>query len=183
MVAALMLPQVLDRLSDRLVMLCGGGVLVAGLITIGLSSLSGPARWWTFLGIWFVLGLSYSGVLTPSGRLLKRSSHQQDRPAIFAAHFALSHACWLITYPLAGWMGAELGLAWTCLALAVVAAGGTIAALYLWPAMDKAILVHTHTELPGDHPHVQDAQRTRAGLQHTHAFVIDEYHHYWPSRG
>jgi H+ antiporter protein len=183
MVAALMLPQVLDRLSDRRVMLCGGGVLVAGLIAIGLSSLSGPAGWWTFLGIWFVLGLSYSGVLTPSGRLLKRSSHQEDRPAIFAAHFALSHACWLVTYPLAGWMGAELGLAWTCLALAVVAAGGTLAALFLWPVMDKTTLVHTHTGLPEDHPHVQDAQRTRAGLRHSHAFVIDEYHHYWPGRG
>ena len=33
-----------------------------------------------------------------------------DRPALFAAHFALSHACWLVTYPLAGWLGAGLGI-------------------------------------------------------------------------
>lgn len=47
-----------------------------------------------------LVGLGYSAVLTPSGRLLRRSAHAQDRPALFAAQFALSHACWLVTYPL-----------------------------------------------------------------------------------
>ena len=183
MVAALRLPQILERLSDRIVMLCGGGVLVAGLMLIGAVSVDGSAGWWTFLAVWFVLGLSYSSVLTPSGRLLKRSSHQEDRPTIFAAQFALSHACWLITYPLAGWMGAELGLAWTFFALALIAAGGVLVALSLWPAADDTTLVHTHTELSAEHPHVQDAHRTKDGLQHSHIFVIDEYHQQWPSRG
>ena len=52
--------------------------------------------------LWFVLGLGYSLTQTPTGRLLRRSAHPEDRPAIFAAQFALSHACWIVTYPLAG---------------------------------------------------------------------------------
>ena len=65
------------------------------------------------LTVWFVLGVGYSAVLTPSGRLLRRSSTQQDRSAVFAAQFALSHACWLLTYLLAGWLGADAGMAVT----------------------------------------------------------------------
>src|SRR3546814_3143772 len=54
------------------------------------------------LGGWFALGLSYAASITPGGRLLRRSSGADDRPALFAAQFALSHVCWLIAYPLAG---------------------------------------------------------------------------------
>ncbi|WP_292276778.1 hypothetical protein [Marinobacter sp.] len=34
--------------------------------------------------------------------LLTQSSREKDRPALFAAQFSLCHACWLVTYPLAG---------------------------------------------------------------------------------
>lgn len=44
-------------------------------------------------------------MLTPTGRLLRRSAEAGDRPALFAAQFVLSHACWLLTYPLAGRLG------------------------------------------------------------------------------
>ncbi len=49
----------------------------------------------------------------PMGRLLRRSAHTEDRPALFAAHFSLSHACWLIAYPTVGWLGATLELSLT----------------------------------------------------------------------
>jgi Na+/melibiose symporter-like transporter len=117
----------------------GAAGLVAGLAVIGAVSLAGQAGWWTVLAIWFLLGLSYSAVLTPSGRLIKRSSHEEDRPALFAAQFALSHACWLLTYPLAGWMGAALGMSWTFLALAAITSAGTAAAFLLWRVNDPSV--------------------------------------------
>ncbi|WP_165350330.1 hypothetical protein [Xylanimonas protaetiae] len=46
---------------------------------------------------------------------------------MFAAEFSLSHLCWLVTYPLAGWLGAA-GLAPTALLLALVAAAATAGA-------------------------------------------------------
>lgn len=95
MLVALMLPIVLERLPERRVMLGGAMVIAAGLL-LGFVA----AHWYsTLVVLWFVLGLGYSLAQTPSGRLLRRSAHPEDRPALFAAQFALSHACWLITYP------------------------------------------------------------------------------------
>jgi H+ antiporter protein len=182
MMAALLLPSLLERIADRPVMLAGAAGLVAGLLLIGTASIDGPARWEVLIAIWLMMGISYSSVLTPSGRLLRRSSHQEDRPALFAAQFALSHACWLVTYPLAGWMGAQLGMAATSFLLAALAALGMVIAFALWPANDPGTLEHIHDELPADHPHVQDAMRTHGGLKHAHDYVIDDHHHHWPSR-
>jgi len=98
MVAALAVPRLLDGvMTDRTAMMAGAGLLVAGLLL-------GPLvpSWPMLLPLWMLLGLGNGLVLTPSGRLLRRSAHAGDRPALFAAHFALSHACWLVAYPVAG---------------------------------------------------------------------------------
>jgi MFS family permease len=129
MTAALALPRLLDRLGDRRVMLAGAATLTAGLLAgpfvTGVASL---------LPLWFVMGLGYSAALTPSGRLLRASSRPEDRPALFAAQFALSHVCWLLAYPLAGRLGAAAGLDATFLALAALAGASVVAAVLLWPA-------------------------------------------------
>jgi len=182
MLAALALPRLLERVSDRPVMLAGGAGLVAGLTALSLAPVGQGAGWWTFLVIWFVLGAAYSGVLTPAGRLLRRSAHKEDRPALFAAQFALSHACWLLTYPLAGWLGGTLGLSVTAGVLAVLAGAGAALAVLSWPRSDPEVLEHVHDDLPADHPHVQGARATRRGLEHAHAYVIDEHHPRWPER-
>lgn len=129
MLVALVLPRLLDRMPDRPVMLASVCILVAGLIaTAFVQSYEG------LLVVWLVIGLGYSGAQTPSGRLLRRSSPAQDRPSLFAAQFALSHACWLLTYPLAGWLGAKIGLPSTALVLCAIAVAGLILAAWLWPA-------------------------------------------------
>lgn len=188
MLAALLLPQILDRLPDRTLMLAGAGLLTAALAGLAMASRGGavpwPATYWpVLLAAWLLMGLGYSSVLTPSGRLLRRSSQQQDRPALFAAQFALSHACWLLTYPLAGWLGADYGMATALLVLGGLAGLGGAAALALWPADDPDTIEHVHDDLPLDHPHVRGAARVGRGVRHVHAFVIDDYHRHWPERG
>ena len=42
-----------------------------------------------------------------------------------AAQFSLSHACYLLTYPIAGWLGDAAGLQAATAALAVLAVIGT----------------------------------------------------------
>ena len=127
---------------------------------------------------WVLLGIGYSAVQTPSGRLLRRSAQAADRPAVFAAQFALSHACWLLTYPLAGWLGAALPLSMTALAFAALTFAALIVAARVWPAGDAENLLHSHDDLPPDHPHLAEAD----GHRHDHAFVIDDLHVRWPSR-
>ncbi|WP_354079847.1 MFS transporter [Constrictibacter sp. MBR-5] len=180
MLAALALPRVLDRLPDRGVMLAGAGVLAAGMLGMGAASVNGAVPWGVLLAAWFGLGFGYSAVQTPSGRLLRRSSHQTDRPTLFAAQFALSHACWLLTYPLAGWLGAAFGMGAAFLALGILTALGLALAPGLWPADDPEILEHAHDDLPPDHPHLRDPYAHGPGFRHAHSFVIDDVHSHWP---
>ena len=175
MIAALALPRLLERVPDRRVMLAGAGVLVAGL----LAGLAGPG-FAALLPLWLVLGLGYSAVGTPIGRLLRRSAHPEDRPALFAAQFALSHACWLLTYPLAGWLGAKAGLTVSFAALAVLATASAAAAARLWPAHDPEVVPHLHRDLQPGHPHLTDAEPVASGFRHAHALVIDTEHQSWP---
>jgi len=156
-------------------MLAGASVLAVGLF-IG----AWVPSYGLLLPLWFALGLGYSLAQTPSGRLLRRSSHPEDRPALFAAQFALSHACWLFTYPLAGWIGAKVSLPFTFVALGLVATAAVLAAMRLWPAEDPDVLTHTHGALDRTHPHLADAVAVEGGLRHAHAFVIDSHHPEWP---
>jgi MFS family permease len=182
MAIALILPNLLDRLSDRAVMLAGGGGITLALLALGTLPLYAPLEWFGFAAIWLVIGMSYAAVLTPSGRLLRRSSHEKDRPLLFAAQFALSHACWLLTYPLSGWLGAAAGLPATGLVLAFLAAVGVVTAAIVWPADDPEVLVHRHFDLPAGHPHLEGTEVPPTGVAHAHRFVIDEHHRSWPRR-
>ncbi|ODT20221.1 MAG: MFS transporter [Kaistia sp. SCN 65-12] len=175
MLAALSLPRLLENIPDRVAMLSGAGLMVVGVL-IGPLALSYPK----LLVLWFVLGLGFSLTLTPSGRLLRRSAAPVDRPALFAAQFALSHACWLITYPIAGRVGALVGLPATFILLGVVSAAAYLAALWLWPRHDPDVVVHTHDDLPHDHEHLADAVWMEGGYEHSHGYVIDDRHTAWP---
>lgn len=172
MVAALVLPKLLEAVPDRTAMLAGASLLVAG--TLAAAGL--PGYGW-LLPLWFVLGLGYSTAQTPSGRLLRRSANPEDRPALFAAQFALSHACWLIAYPLAGWAGAALGLPLTAVILTAVAAAAISIGYAVWPADDPEVMQHSHDDLPANHPHLAQAGH---GHRHAHAYVIDDMHLAWP---
>jgi MFS family permease len=194
MAVALLLPRLLDRLPDRPFMLAGGAVLGAGL----LLGLTGPGLL-AMLPIWFLLGVGSSLIQTPTGRLLRRSAHEGDRPAIYAAQFALSHGCWLIGYPLAGWTGGTLGLTTTFASLAVIALASSAIAALLWPANDPVELEHGHEAAEHEHLHVHDEHHRHehegwegpephrhphrhASVKHKHAFVIDHHHWQWPTK-
>ena len=172
MIAALALPKLLESVPNRTAMLAGASVLAAG--TLAAAAL--PGYGW-LLPLWFVLGLGYSTAQTPSGRLLRRSANPEDRPALFAAQFALSHACWLIAYPLAGWAGAAFGLPLTAIILAALAAVAIGIGFAIWPSDDPEVVEHRHDNLPADHPHLAEAGR---GRRHAHAYVIDDIHAVWP---
>jgi MFS family permease len=174
MLVALVLPRLLDSVADRVAMLAGALTLAAATIL----SAAVPSYGW-LLSLWIVIGAGYSLAQTPSGRLLRRSSHVEDRPALFAAQFALSHTCWLITYPLAGWAGASLGLPVTSVILAVIAGCAVTVAAWLWPSADPDVVEHSHDGLPAHHPHWQQGSG-RDRNTHVHAFVIDDLHVAWP---
>ncbi|MFZ5708117.1 MAG: MFS transporter [Pseudomonadota bacterium] len=177
MLTALVLPRVLDTVPDRPVMGLGALAMLGGLAGLALWDGAFGLSQGALLAAWMLIGIGYSAVLTPSGRLLRRSSQPEDRPAVFAAQFALSHACWLLTYPLAGalmTLGGEVVALWV---LAVMTAGALAVALRQWPSDDPLKIAHEHPDLSPDHPHVQ------GGHRHAHTFTIDDLHPSWPTSG
>lgn len=127
LVTALLIPRLLDRVSDRPVMLAGGALVTGGLLlaaTIGSFAVLAIA--------WVLLGVAQSLVQTPAGRLIQRSGDAAERPALFAAQFSLSHACWLATYPIAGVLGAAVGMSTIALVLAALAGAAALIAAWLW---------------------------------------------------
>lgn len=178
MLIALVLPKVLTIVPERRAMLMGASGIAIGLLLGNVLA----SRYALLLPLWFVLGISYSLAQTPSGRLLRRSSSETDRPALFAAQFALSHACWLITYPLAGWLGVKFGLTTSFVTLGIVASAAVLLAMRLWPAEDPVELTHRHDDLAHGHPHLAAKFGGEpAALEHSHAYVIDDEHQRWPS--
>ncbi|MBC7139577.1 MAG: MFS transporter [Defluviimonas sp.] len=173
MLAAVLLPRILLRLADRRVMIGGAMLMVAGVALVPLvGKLAG------LIALWALIGFGFSLTQTPIGRIINRSAREADRGAVFAAQFALSHACWLVTYPLAGWIGAGAGLSVAALVLAGIGALGIVAVLRIWPARDAGELPHAHPDLPPDHPHLAGQ-----GHRHAHPFVIDDLHRRWPEPG
>lgn len=175
MLVALILPQLLDRYDNRPIMFGGAWALSTALVLFALAIEIVDFTWAATLVAWFVIGTGYSAVLTPSGRLLRQSAHPEDRPAIFSAQFSLSHACWLLTYPLAGWLMTLSGPSVALWTLACLAVAGVLSAWVFWPRKDLEVLAHEHDDLPENHPHVQGSR------SHSHTFVIDDYHHHWPT--
>ena len=174
MIAALVIPKILKTIPDRTVMMAGAVIMIVALLGLTSYILANGLNWPVLLLAWLIVGLGYSTVQTPSGRLLRRSAHAEDRPALFAAQFALSHACWLGTYPLSGWLMTEFGTIPALLILAGLTILGMVIAMAVWPSNDPVDLPHQHKNLPPDHPHLE------SGVRHSHAYIIDKIHHHWP---
>jgi MFS family permease len=192
MLAALSLPKILDKVADRSVMLLG-----AVMMAVGLAMMSGGPGFAAVLPIWFVIGLGWSLVQTPAGRVVNRSASPADRPAYFSAQFALSHACWLILYPVAGQLGARIGIESTALILAGAILVFALVAAVAWSKHDVETLAHVHEMMAHDHlhshgehhdhehdggeegePHTHQHQHPQR--VHKHPFVIDDHHAIWP---
>lgn len=177
MAVALALPRALDRLGDRVVMRASA-TLATAVMVIGAGAwwvAPGAFGWPVLLGAWALLGAAYAGLLTPGGRLLRRSADAAHLPDVFAAQFSLSHACWLGCYAVAGWLGAMAGIGAAFGVLALVALVAALAAPALWPAHDPEVLPHDHAGLPPGHPHLG-----ADGARHAHVYRIDDLHPRWP---
>lgn len=179
MIAALTISRLLDRISDRTLMLCAGVAmcaiqlaLIAGTLTVG------SLAWTPLLVGWTLTGAAYASILIPSGRLIRRSADASARPSLFAAQFSLSHICWLLTYPLAGWAVARFGLPASFMLLGTIAISGVLVAVLVWENQSDDRLSHEHSDLPSDHPHLREHG---AGEKHAHTFYIDQLHRRWPN--
>lgn len=102
--AALALGRLTPR-WDRGRMLLGGCLLLAVvLLACGLQP-----PWWMFALLWAANGVGQALIALPSSVLLAEHTADFERGRTYAAHFALTHVCWLVTYPAIGYASAAWG--------------------------------------------------------------------------
>ena len=77
-----------------------GVVLLPGYLTPPLA---------IFSLMWFLNGAGQALIAISSSTLLAEHTIEDERGRAYAAHFALTHACWLITYPAVGHASARWG--------------------------------------------------------------------------
>lgn len=104
--------------------------LLLGGIVLGLLLLPGFLKpsLAIFAVFWFLNGAGQVLIAIASTTLLAEHTAETERGRAFAAHFAWTHAFWLITYPAVGHGVAALGVPWTftlagilCLIITVIA--------------------------------------------------------------
>ncbi len=85
-------------------------VLVGGVI-LGLILLPGFLQppLIIFALLWFLNGAGQAIIAISSSTLLAEHTSENERGKAYAAHFALTHATWLITYPAIGYAAAHFG--------------------------------------------------------------------------
>ncbi|KXC06527.1 MFS transporter [Microbacterium hominis] len=130
LVVALNVPWIVERFGVVPTMIAGSVLIVVGLAgAVAVTALLTAAvgGWVALLAAWVVLGMGTSLVNTPSARLLADASTPENRNLVYTAQFALSHACFLVTYPIAGWLGGASLFA-AAVALALVACAALVAA-------------------------------------------------------
>lgn len=105
-------------------LLVGGGLLALAL----LPGVLRPGLAFFFV-LWFVNGVGQALIAVSSTTLLSEHTFPEERGRAYAAHFALTHACWLLTYPAVGHAAARFsapvtftGAGLGCLAVVAAAA-------------------------------------------------------------
>lgn len=171
--AALTAPWMGRRLAERSMMLVGAGISSVAVLAALVVALA--PSWASATVAWALIGFGPGWITVNAGRVLRRSGASVHRPALFSAQFSLSHACWLITYPLTGWLAADAGFGSAWSVLAVAAIGATFAAAMMWPVSGGDEIRHRHSDGTDD-KHVSDAQQSRHGWTHSHRVRVDENH-------
>jgi len=193
MLAALSFSRLSGIFKDKSIVQSGAIFLASGLCLMATEPTFSLA-----LFTWFITGVGLSLVQTPSGRIVNVSATPSDRSSYFSAQFALSHLCWLITYPLVGQLVLYFGFGFSAAFLACIILICFIFSILFWPNENETSLTHQHTNLIHSHVHGHDdkhhAHQHNSNLDldshkhkheheekvHKHEFVIDLHHQQWP---
>ncbi len=111
--------------------------LLAGGVLLGVALLPGVLRppYVVFLGLWALNGAGQAMIAVASARQLAEHTVPEERGRVYAAHFALTHLCWLATYPAVGFLSRAVGVPRTFGLAGVVALLMTAVAASIRPAV------------------------------------------------
>jgi NRE family putative nickel resistance protein-like MFS transporter len=94
--------------------------------------------------LWTLNGAGQALISISSSTLLAEHTFDDERGRVYAAQFALTHACWLVTYPAVGHLAAWWGTPTTFTAAGVACLLVTMAASLYRGTTSR----HVHERLP-----------------------------------
>ncbi|MCS3779017.1 MFS transporter [Tsukamurella ocularis] len=141
LLVALAVPRLLDRFSERSVMLTGAALLTTSAAGAVAMAVADTPSWALTAMVWFASGSGSAMAITPTGKALRAAAAPRDVAAVFAAQFSLSHLAWLIAYPISGWGANRFGLVPAWALLAGIAAAGAVLAPALWRRTPSTLAV------------------------------------------
>jgi NRE family putative nickel resistance protein-like MFS transporter len=118
-----------------------GGGLVLGLVLLP-DILKPPLLIFSFL--WILNGAGQALIAIPSSTLLAEHTIEGERGRAYAAHFALTHLFWLVSYPAIGHASAKWGSPFTFSGAGMICLLVTVIAMLLGYGQREA---HTHQSL------------------------------------
>ncbi|MCV6609033.1 MAG: MFS transporter, partial [Campylobacterales bacterium] len=184
MIVALVLPKWLEHIEVRKVLFIGSFLIIIGLLLASFTP-----SWEGFLFVWFILGVGLSLIQVLAGYLVRISCNENNSMSYFSANFSLSHLCWMVAYPLSGFLGITYGLETALLIFVILAILSSLIAYKIYPNPDEQELEHIHESYQHSHHILDDdhhgdgfeKNHTHEKIVHKHKFVIDYHHKEWPT--
>ena len=96
------------------------GLMILPSFIAVLALVASVQSYYVLLLAWFISGAGQGVFGIISNNLLALNSVEKERPHIYAAQFALSHAGWGISYPLCGFLASRYSFSmasWACLSI------------------------------------------------------------------
>lgn len=118
LIASLLLPKLLEYVHEKKLMTLFAIIAICLLLIVG--AIFNRLNFSGLMSVWCLLGLCFASMQLPMARIINRFATVNNRSSLFAAQFSLSHACWLVAYPLAGWLGYFAGLQITLVLFAIL---------------------------------------------------------------
>jgi MFS transporter, NRE family, putaive nickel resistance protein len=87
------------RMSSVLITSVGAGLITLAVLPANFANLGG------LLVLWIIAGIGQTLVNVPTQVLIADRVATELQGRVYGAHFAWSHLWWLLSYPLAGWLG------------------------------------------------------------------------------
>ena len=118
--AAIIIPYLSKEMTASRIMLAGSNLLSIVFVALAFWLILFDFIWFVLLLAWFISGFGYTLLLTPMGRVIRMVSSVDEFSQVYSAQFSLSHLCWLLMYPLSGYLMTISGGPFTLLTLALL---------------------------------------------------------------
>jgi MFS transporter, NRE family, putaive nickel resistance protein len=121
------------------------------------------------LGLWALAGVGQTLVNIPTQTLIADRVAVELQGRVYGAHFAWSHLWWVVSYPLAGWLGSQVP-AHNFFYSSLI---GSVLLVTVYVALHPQKLTALENGLWHEHDHLHDEQHAHA---HSPSITIQNYH-------